>query len=109
MNVTSSPLQNVFQYGIIAVGKNISNLDFYGKKVVLSISEDHAEKLLHFPDPLLVPPVTYDVLDRWWTSLQKLERDPNSVCAFYLDAISGSHLFCPVKKDALPAADVGSM
>ena len=29
------------------------------------------------------------------------------MCAFYLDAISGSHLFCPVKKDALPAADVG--
>ena len=27
-NVTSSPLQNVFQYGIIAVGKNILNLDF---------------------------------------------------------------------------------
>ena len=80
---------------------------FIGKKVVLSISEHHTEKLLHFPDPLLVPPVTYDVLDRWWTSLQKLERDPNSVCAFYLDAISGSHLFCPVKKDALPAADVG--
>ena len=46
-----------------------------------------------------------------WTDDGQVYRSLNViriVCAFYLDAISGSHLFCPVKKDALPAADVGA-